>query len=406
MLMRSPVNRFIARAVLAVLSTIFSLIAVEIGYRIFLYKSRSSDAGKTAAESVIDFATCPTIYADFDKKHGERFRPNSELYCSYIKAGKVVFGTTMSRVNRDGLAGRTTLDEYRNSQYKVLVFGDSFSHWNQNNVTWPDLLQEKLSRAMGKKVAVLDHARGAYGVLQMLDLAAEKVPELNPDLVIIAVIFDDFSRDRWWTTEFEWGGFKRWMLSSRSDDFSAFYAVDRYVVHPGATREWSTQQRRVPAVNDPVLLQVNKRYEQLKADREAQVQIDYFSLKKLYLFNRTTAPWSKKSLVPRITIEDYSADAAALESCEKLVRSKVPIQLVYLPLKPEIDGTGKFLSKQDLALMGSLERMLKTSFVRLQDYMVGVKIGTIDLAPWDRHPNYDGLALYADALSRALTKSR
>lgn len=57
----------------------------------------------------------------------------------------------------DRLSGKTTLEEYENADIKILVFGDSFSEWNQE-ATWPDLMQRHLEAQLGRKVGVLDFA--------------------------------------------------------------------------------------------------------------------------------------------------------------------------------------------------------------------------------------------------------
>ena len=180
-----------------------------------------------------------------------------------MRDGEVVFGTTISKSNADGLGGKTTIDEYKHRDSKVLVFGDSFTHWNQMGVTWPDLLEEQLSVRLGTPVGVLNYARGTYGVIQMLELASEMAQEHNPDLIILAAVYDDFTRARWWRKEIEWKGYKRWMLSSRKDSFLDYrVTVDTTVVDERATREWYERMLvgRATESDRAILASVNRQF--------------------------------------------------------------------------------------------------------------------------------------------------
>ena len=63
----------------------------------------------------------------------------------------------------------------------------------------------------------LNLARGAYGVLQMLTIAAEMSTTLKPDLVVVQIVSDDLTRGRWWTREAVIGGRTRSQMSRRPD---------------------------------------------------------------------------------------------------------------------------------------------------------------------------------------------
>jgi hypothetical protein len=383
------------------LSVLFTLLAAEGGYRLLLYSTTSH------AKPRLEYRVVPESYVTYDEKHGERFKPNSELWVTYVKNGEVVFGTVASRSNSDGLGGKTTIKEYQSLSVKILVFGDSFSHWNQNHSSWPDLFQDSLSRSLGKKVAVLNYARGTYGVLQMLDLAAEEIPELKPDLVIIAAVGDDFTRDRWWCKEITWHGFQRWMISSNKQSFLDYrYAVDEFVVNPAATKNWCMYILNTHQQNDPVLLETDRQFLSIQAEVEGfRHRISLFSLSESYLLRRIVygspyrfAPFS----IPRVSFTDYSADKEAVQCCEKLLLSGATIRLVYLPTKQEIQDRKTHMPRQAETLMQSLERMLKTNFIFLQNEMDHSDVGKIDLEPYDGHPNYRGLVLYAETLTKAL----
>jgi hypothetical protein len=389
---------------ISILSTLLILLIAEIGYRIFLLHAALS------TESDLNYRVIPHSYVAYDEKHGERFKPNSELWVTYVKNGEVVFGAVVSRSNSDGLGGKTTIKEYQGSRVKILVFGDSFSHWNQNHFSWPDLFQDSLSRSLGEKVAVLNYARGMYGVLQMLDLSADEVQEYRPDLAVIAFTYDDFTRDRWWSKEITWHGFHRWMISSNKEDFLDYrYAVDACLINPVATREWCMNILSRPQQNDSVLLETDKEFLTIKAEVEGfRHRINPFSFVESYLFRRVLygtpyrfAPFS----IPRVSFSDFSADKAAVKSCERLLSSGVSIRLVYLPTKQEIQDRKAYMSEQAETLMHSLEKMLQTKVIFLQNEIDHDDVGKIDLEPYDPHPNYEGLVLYSRTLTKVLLSS-
>jgi len=74
------------------------------------------------------------------------------------------------------------------------VFGDSWAAFQQENRNWPLFLQDVLEARLGKKVHVVNFGRDGYGILQMFDLAATKIVEWKPDLVLFTFITDDLSR--------------------------------------------------------------------------------------------------------------------------------------------------------------------------------------------------------------------
>ena len=185
-------NRFKNFAVLSI-STLFYLFLAEWGYRLFVKFQLRHKAP--------DYIMCPTVHINYDEKYGEQPKPNNACWMTIVAGGRPLDCIKIFESNADGLDGKTTIAEYKKATNKIMVFGDSFSHWDLGGNTWPDLLQQNLNAGRSRTTAVLNYARGAYGVLQMLDLAADKINELHPDLVVIAVIGDDLSRARWWGKE-------------------------------------------------------------------------------------------------------------------------------------------------------------------------------------------------------------
>ena len=359
------------------------------------------------------YRVAPFVYEEYDEAHGARFRPNSDLYMCFIKEGKVTWGTYASRSNRDGLGGRTTIQEYDEADLKVLVFGDSFTHWNQFGVTWPDLFERELGQRLKRTVGVLNYGRGTYGVIQMLELAAEKVIEHKPDFLIIAAVADDFTRGRWWVREMEVNGITRWMLSSKKDEFLDYrFATDELLVNSSATPEWCMEMvNSNGGTGDVLLRELNAQYKTIRTDIESKRRrFRVFEMSRPYLFNRIFhgTPYLKTTYspptIPRLILHDFSLDGGAKKSVQVLKESDVPIMLVYLPVAVEVQRRQLRTSRQSRDLMSSLEKMLNTKFKLIQAEYEGPAPAKIDLGPHDAHPNIVGLRFYAKNIVQLFCK--
>lgn len=393
-------TRLCLKVALVAVSVGLTFVVAEAGYRVHLKRK--------AARCHYSYRVTPTVYVEYSEPYGESLKPNAQCWVSHVRRGRVVWGNLSSRSNRDGLGGRTTIREYENADVRILVFGDSFSHWNQNGVTWPDLLEGILSEQLGRQVRVLNYARGTYGVLQMIDLAADKVEEHRPDLVILAAIGDDFTRARWWAKEIQRDGITRWMLSSRKDDFLDYrVAVDELLVHPEATQEWCRRQLSAPDERDPILAVLNARYAKLHREIESvRRPIQTFSLTRSYLLTRivhgTAFRAAPPQTVPRIDYRDYRCDPQTSLNLRRLEAAGVPLLLVYLPLADEVKTRTLLVTDQTRELISSLEQTVGAEFCFLQQEYQGEPPGKLDLLPYDSHPSPEGLEFYARTIANVV----
>jgi hypothetical protein len=289
-----------------------------------------------------------------------------------------------------------------------MVFGDSFTQLNQKGLTWPDILEDTLSRFWQRRVVVLNYAREGCGVLRMLDLAAHKSLELKPDLIVLAPIGDDFTRDRWWAREIHWKGMTRWMLSSKEDvPLDYRYSVDEVIVNPKATREWceSLLQGKNLDINNRILDEVNCQYNTIREEVNRVRGFKFMATDRSYLYRRLRFgdPFAPTSgTLPRISLYDYSNDRQTVANCKALTDLNIPIFLIQLPISSEV-GTGDYhLTKQAKHLKKSLEMLLHTGFADLHELLNNRNTGKIDLEPFDPHPNQLGLQLYADAVAKVI----
>ena len=194
--------------VLLVASVFLSLVLAEIAVRAHIW-SRP-----------VSFHIVKSVFGQYDARFGQRFPPSTSKVLSLVRDGRVIWCPgVVASANADGLGGRSTLADARKADYVIFTTGDSFSYWMRSSLTVPDVVESRLSQGTGLKVVNLNFARGTYGVLQMLTLAAEMYPVLKPDLIVVQLISDDLTRGRWWTRETVVDGRPRAQISPRPNGF-------------------------------------------------------------------------------------------------------------------------------------------------------------------------------------------
>ncbi|MGH7303978.1 MAG: SGNH/GDSL hydrolase family protein [Candidatus Rokuibacteriota bacterium] len=385
-------RRFVLPAVLLVASVWLTLVVAEIVVRVHLWRRP------------ISFHVVNTAYGQYDARFGQRFRPNSRKVLSLVNDGKVVWCPgVVASANDDGLGGRSTLRDARNADYVIFTTGDSFSYWTRSGVTVPDIVESLLAQRTGLKVVNLNFARGAYGLLQMLTLAADIYPILKPDLVVVQLISDDLTRGRWWTREAVIDGRTRSQISPRPDGFDdPRITNDQDVVDGRATEEWCQRQLGAPDPDHVVRDSVAYHRAYL---RSKGITFDPLSVTKSYfidavwstVFGKPLYSQTAFSLMPRVTAREFLADPGYHDAVQKLKTFGAPLVLVHLPNKAEVITGRPFRGRDAEAIWLQLEKDLGTRIVTLA--ATGnhpAPPPTIDLQPNNAHPNLDGIRFYGE----------
>ena len=391
----APLDR---RPVLLVTSMLLSLVLVEMVVRAHMW-SRP-----------VSFHLASSVYGHYDARFGQRFLPNSEKVLSLVTNGRVAWCPgVVTSANGDGLGGRSTLEDARKADYVILTTGDSISHWKRSGLTVPDVVESLLSERTGLKIANLNFARGTYGVLQMLTLAAEMSPTVKPDLVVVQLISDDLTRGRWWTREAVVDGRTRSQLSPSPNGFDDPRTTnDQDVVDERVTEAWCQRQLTAPQPDAIVKDAVAFYHGYL---RSKGIAFDPFSLTRSYVidsvwsgvFGRPFHSQTAFSLIPRVTADEFSADPGYRDAVQKLRRSGVPVVLVHLPNKAEIVVGRPFRGQEAESIWAHLEKDLETRIATLAAMENRPAMPpTIDLQPHNAHPNLDGIKFYGDYVARVI----
>jgi hypothetical protein len=358
----------------------------------------------------VSFHIVKSVFGQYDARFGQRFPPSERKVLSLVQNGRVVWCPgVVASANADGLGGRSTLADARKADYVILTTGDSFTYWMRSALTVPDVVESLLSERTGLKVANLNLARGAYGVLQMLTLAAEMVPVLKPDLIVVQLISDDLTRGRWWAREAVIDGRARAQVSPSPDGFDDPRTTNEQdVVDDRASDEWCRSQ--LSAREPDAVVRDAVAYHQAYL-RSKGIAFAPFSLTKSYLidavwpslFDRPFYSQTAWSLIPRVTAQEFLTDPGYHDAVRKLTRSGVPVVLVHLPNKAEIVVGRPFRGREAEAIWTQLERDLGTRIATLAAMEPRPPVpATIDLQPNNAHPNLDGIKFYGEYVTQVI----
>jgi hypothetical protein len=401
---------------IAVLGTLLLIIAgsligallLEAGFRVYLWQKGS-------------FAVYNISHWEFDKDFGYIYPPGRTIDQVNIAGGRVVSCDRISVINKFGNIGPIAGD-WAAAQLKIAVFGDSWTAFHHNGKTWPHFLQEILEKRLGKSVAVMNFGRDGYGVLQMFDLAAAKIPEWKPDIAIFAFITDDLTRARFWRTVVGEGDNQRVLTSidpvtvPREDR-----ATDTYLLMASATYAWCLKMVTAKEPDDVLRRLTDKRRRLLVAsvwdfnhsfvlDRLLQVYSFWTNSFVLDRLLRVYSFWTIQrrappGVNPLTDLQQYSDDPLFIRNLAIVKGSGTDWMLFHLAISREIKANREYmLKRQGVALLESLEQVTGKKVLRTTDYvkMPIEQPERMKAAPDNEHPSLWGMSLYAEAIAEAL----
>lgn len=389
------------RWLLAVASTVLALAAVEAAYRVKLMAT----VGAAPLGMSETYRAANAAAFEFDRELGYRYRPGAKVITARITAGRPVLLFEQS-INSAGDVGQAAPAD---AEVRLMVCGDSFTAMAHDGQTWPELAAAEWEAVLRKRVGAANLARDGYGVLQMFDLAAARVEELRPDVVLICFIADDLTRARVWRGVSEENGQQSsWLSTQPTARPSPAMRVEGELIDSRITREWFENARQDP--DDPLLAELNGRFDELRSKRAAS--IDYFDLSRSFLYHRLL--WAdpffgmhNTTLNPRIRRFSYAEDERLQKAISRLQRHGAKVLLVQLPQYEDFVTGRSQMSRQQNSLRTSLEQMLGSE---THELLARVKHEPrperLFLLPHDRHPSLAGLLLYARAVVELLQSER
>src|SRR5262249_35580609 len=144
---------------------------------------------------------------------------------------------------------------------------------------WPTAMRATLEAALGRSVDVLNLGRDGYSVLQMMDLAADRVGQMT-DLVVFAFIHPDLVRSRGWMVRRDESDFPRIFRIATPDvaDADRSRLIDTALINAAITPAWCQHMTNAtergtngPTELDPVIQRVNKQYAVIAEEKATPV---------------------------------------------------------------------------------------------------------------------------------------
>jgi hypothetical protein len=391
------------------LGIVLAGVLAEVGYRIYLYTVGAPDRFARKPPQVLAVHDRPMWI--YDEQFGYVYPKGERIHVSGISSGRVTDCGYIDNFNGDGNVGKSVGD-YGAADVRILIFGDSFTATAHDGITWPLLLQERLARRLGRRVQAVNFGRDGYGILQMFDLAAAKIPEWKPHLAIFAFISQDLNRRRFWRAVTRVKGRWRHLVSPEpTPNPDPEKSYDTALYHPEATPLWC-QSLKGTGQRDGVLEDIEQAYREGIALGERR-RPTILTARHSYLFARLLRgdPFHRAQRVfafPGLPYRSYADDARFRENLGAIQTTGVPYVLVHLAEYRELKaGREYILTRQEARLLESLVEVTgkpvweTTRFIRLPvDQPEHLR-----KSPDDHHPSLAGLQMYAEAVAEMLVRS-
>ena len=399
-------------AALVIASTLLSFLLVEALYRYCLWRKFPDQFVQTDTPDSISFYN-KSLWK-FDRDLGYQYDFGTRAIAGTVAQGRLAECHEVNVLDD----GRRTVSGNRGSDLRVFVFGDSVTAMAVNGRSWPDYLRDELERRLRKKVDVVNLGLDGIGVLQMFDIASRRIQEFAPDLIVMAFITDDITRDRIWRTTALVNGRMRLFTTTRADENpNPDLAVDTVVISPEATLEWCSRAPAPDRNNDSIIRDIERRHQ--LAVQLAGNRADLYSRERSFVIDKMTrgTPFrhvitpNKKAVNPRHTLVGFEEDERMKKSVETIGRT-VPILLMHLVIRAEA-RVGKeyiFLHKGDRErlLLKSLEEMTNSKIAETMDHLVSPidDVEAMGVTKTDDHPSEYGMKLYGEATAEAIVRRK
>lgn len=372
----------IASLALLLASAALTFVVVEIAFRLSL--DRDSKIAYSAANN--------SIYR-YDAECGYGYTPNSTANVVLVREGKVVRSTKV-RVGPYGNLG-DGVKSWANEDFKIAVFGDSFTANPVGYNLWTEYLAERVPAVIGTNVRVLNLARDGFGLLSIIHFAARSLDSLKPDLAIIAFIADDLTRARFWRTNIRTNGIERIVVSTQrsstpdSDSVQDVMLVNSHIGADMSVEAMDHLNGQFKYLRDESLRSGIARYTTSLLLNRIRYGEPYYTLRKI-------------PQMPRVEFNDFRTDILFVEDMRQLRSENIPILFVLLPVFEDFRSNAVQMNDQQRLLLESFKALAGNLFINLQHEheKPPPPYERYFLYPHDPHPSELGAQWYADGIAR------
>jgi hypothetical protein len=355
----------------------------------------------------------PNVYGEYDPKLGIRYAPDTSISLSYLQDNGVVVEClqNISKTNSDGFRGIDTINEYASASPKIVVTGDSFSHWNNDGLTIVDLTKAKLKKSYSS-ISLINLAGGTFGLKHMFANVSEFVKQdhkLRPDLVLIQFIKDDIRRDWWVTNAFQdETGIIRARLANTEQclKLDSNCGADEYIVNDRATHAWCTTLKDSQQP-DELSREIIKDYSHIMG-RSNKPILDWDSKTidiAIRILRKLNVPFFGQQVnIPKISSLDDVNFQSMLAPIKELQASGTQVMMVFLPIRDEIEKQNFNLTKLEEDILKNIENNLEINIHKPSSFDVFRGIDEFAISPYDGHPSVELQNAYSTYIAERVTK--
>ena len=380
-------------------AAVVAFLIVEIGYRanMLLKDPRIQLRPENITELPITAYT--RSLWQFNAAKGFYYADRTGIFVATVSMGRIAGCSAVDPINKDGSPGISE-GKYENADFKVAVFGDSFSVFvDGSNSTWVNHLQVRLQEKLGCSVHILNFAHDGSGLLQMFDVAAFELPKWKPDLAIIAFNTVSMMEPRIWRVAKSIAGEPRVLTTlnqTENPNLNDPYSVyDTAILDSDINAEWCEKNKKGGEL-DRVGRDIVDKYLRFRARRYSA-----FTLSHSFFWNRVVnADAFYSGGKGRVLADEIANDLKFATDIKTILESGTPLLLVHLPYSLEVSAGVEFVDKKSEQFAKEVSRIAGQPVHGLID-----RIGPIDRpdrmnnSSSDRHPSAFGMDLYAEAVS-------
>ncbi|MDZ4803284.1 MAG: hypothetical protein SGI90_00295 [Candidatus Eisenbacteria bacterium] len=379
------------KLLLSLAALLVGLVASELFYRGMLWLELAARSTRP------DFYALNKPLLQFDAKFGYSYAPGESIITCVVRRGAI---HTWHSLTIDANGNMAEPPSTAPEPVKVLIFGDSFTSNPYQPFGWPHFF------ARDSTFQVHNFARAGYGLLQMIDLAAAKTRELEPDFIIVAFIMEDLIRARAWHTVVDIDGQPTPVVGadpSRLHDPA--FAMETGVIDPALTTGWCQAQMARPDPSDPLLVRLNARYQSMAGRRQRNFLLNpqQSLLVNLLAHHDPYHGMRTPTITPKTPLKSFEADAQFVSAIKSI---NVPMLLIVLPNYDELATQDSRPTKRMLTLLHSLQTLTGSSpHFLFQSMGTPGNIERLFLLPEDQHPSAAGSEAYATAIAMLVEES-
>jgi hypothetical protein len=389
-----------------VAAAVVAFLIVESGYRVhLLYKDPRILLRAETLTDLPPIAAYTRSLWQYDADEGFRYTDRTGVFFTEVANGRIASCSGAGSINADGSPGIST-GRFQDAQFKVALFGDSFSAVvDDGGRTWVNRLEMHLQAELGRSVHILNAARDGTGILQMFDIAAAELPQNKPDLAIIA-FNTSLLRKRIWrvakTVSSEPRALTVLYRTEDPDVNDPTRVTDTTILDSNIDANWCEKNKKGGEL-DQVGREIVDRYLRFRP-----VRYSAFTPFRSFFWNKIS---DGNAFYP--DFRETFSDAGEIAKDQKLAAdvrrirdSGVPVMLVHLPYSSEVGAAVEF---SDIKAERVVDAVSRTTGFPVHGLVE--QIGPIDRpermnnSPSDMHPTAFGMEIYAKAVSNLIMQS-